>query len=122
MAQRGVRWLSRFGGLAVLIVTLTGFFPALSTAQLVFTEFPIPTPGSGSSAITRGPDGNVWFVEEGGNKIGRITPGGTIAEFNVPTVPGTPVAIATGPDGNLWFTEYNGNKIGRITPAGGITE
>jgi virginiamycin B lyase len=25
------------------------------------------------TAITTGPDGNVWFVEYGGNRIGRVT-------------------------------------------------
>jgi streptogramin lyase len=27
----------------------------------------------------RGPDGNVWFVERNGNKIGRITPEASVA-------------------------------------------
>ena len=57
-----------------------------------------------------------------GNKIGRITPTGTITEFPIPTASSQPVGIAAGPDGNLWFTEYNGDQIGRITPAGTITE
>jgi hypothetical protein len=37
------------------------------------TEFPLPTPNSGPSGITAGPDGALWFSEETGNKIGRIT-------------------------------------------------
>jgi len=36
-------------------------------------EFPIPTPGSQPVDITAGPDGNLWFAEQNGNKIGRIT-------------------------------------------------
>ena len=28
------------------------------------------------AGITAGPDGNIWFTEENGNRIGRITPGG----------------------------------------------
>ncbi len=50
-----------------------------------------------------GPDGNLWFAEYEINKIGRITPGGTITEFLLPTAPAYPLNIATGPDGNLWF-------------------
>ena len=37
-----------------------------------------------------GPDGNVWFTESIGNKIGRITPAGVITEFTIPTRPPTP--------------------------------
>jgi virginiamycin B lyase len=57
-----------------------------------------------------------------GNKIGRITPQGTITEFLVPTADSNPWLITAGPDGNLWFTESYINHIGRITPQGTITE
>jgi streptogramin lyase len=86
------------------------------------TEFAIPTGSSQSYAITAGPDGNLWFAEVHGNKIGRITPTGTVTEFAVPTGGGGPGGITAGPDGNVWFTELGGTKIGKITPAGAITE
>lgn len=73
--------------------------------------------------VTTGPDGNVWFVEEFGNRIGRITPAGTITEFtNGITANAGLVDITAGPDGNLWFTENSANQIGRITTAGVVTE
>jgi virginiamycin B lyase len=72
--------------------------------------------------ITSGPDGNLWFTEAGGNKIGRITTGGSFTEFTVPTGVSDPFGITSGPDGNLWFTEAGGNKIGRITTGGSVTE
>jgi sugar lactone lactonase YvrE len=72
--------------------------------------------------IAAGPEGNLWFTEEQGNRIGRITPTGTITEFPIPTAGSEPVAIVTGSDGNLWFAEQDSVKIGRITPAGTITE
>jgi hypothetical protein len=82
----------------------------------------LPTPKSDLRAITAGPDGNLWFTESLLEKIGRITPGGTITEFRLPT-PGSQLgAITAGPDGNLWFTESSGDKIGRITPGGSISE
>src|SRR3954470_10573964 len=85
-------------------------------AQTV-TEFPIPTPGSQPWEITSGPDGNLWFTEQAGNKIGRITPSGSVTDF--PVSPGSrPTGITTGPDGALWFTELFGGRIGRITTAG----
>jgi streptogramin lyase len=74
------------------------------------------------AGITAGPDGNVWFTEESGNRIGRITPSGTITEFPIPTAESEPVAIVTGADGNLWFAEQDSTKLGRITPTGTITE
>jgi virginiamycin B lyase len=36
-------------------------------------EFPLPTT-CGAGDIAAGPDGNLWFTEEGGNRIGRIVP------------------------------------------------
>src|SRR5207244_7837169 len=72
--------------------------------------------------ITEGVDGNVWFAEQNGNNIGRITPAGAITEFPVPTANSKPVFITPGSDGNLWFTELSGNNIGRIKPSGVIKE
>ena len=85
------------------------------------TEFAIPS-GYNASRITKGPDGNLWFTENFGNKIGRITPSGTITEFPIPTPGSYPFGITTGADGNIWFAEELGNKIGRITPSGAISE
>lgn len=87
-------------------------------------EFTIPTTDSGPADITWGPDGNVWFTENGvdGNKIGRMTPAGVFTEFPLPTPDCGPEGITAGPDGNVWFTELRGNKIGRITPGGVVTE
>jgi streptogramin lyase len=68
------------------------------------------------TAITAGPDGNVWFTEStsGSNKIGRITPSGTVTEFATPSSSSAPWGITTGPDGNIWFTENSSGKIGTL--------
>jgi virginiamycin B lyase len=95
--------------------------PQAVAAQTI-TEFSIPTSGSQPFDITSGPDGALWFVEQGGNKIGRITTAGSITEFSVPTPGSGPSGITAGPDGALWFTELFGGKIGRITTSGTITE
>ena len=57
---------------------------------------------------------HLWFTEEYGNKIGRITPAGTVSEFWVPPEGYQPESIVVGPDGNLWFSEYLGYGIVRI--------
>lgn len=85
-------------------------------------EYPVPTFSSGASGITAGPDGNLWFTELYGNKIGRITVSGIITEYPIPTSSSGASGITKGPDGNLWFAESLSNKIGRITPNGNITE
>src|SRR5690348_1749904 len=77
-------------------------------------EYPIPTANSGSSNITVGPDGNFWFTETNGNKIGQVTTDGVFNEFPLPTVNSQPYGIALGPDFNVWFTEQGANKIGNI--------
>jgi streptogramin lyase len=85
-------------------------------------EFALPTSQSSPAYIAAGSDGNLWFTEFNGDKIGRITPSDTITEFPLPTAGADPAGIAAGPDGALWFTEFNGDKIGRITPSGTLTE
>ena len=44
-------------------------------------EFPIAV-GNGRQAMTLGPDGNVWFVDTGANRIVRVTPGGTMTPYS----------------------------------------
>ena len=79
--------------------------------------------GAKITDIAKGPDGNLWFTENGTDRIGRITPYGVVTEFSVGITPGArPTGITAGPDGNMWFTEYAGNRIGRITPLGVVTE
>jgi streptogramin lyase len=82
-------------------------------------EYPL-APGHGPSAITLGPDGNLWFVGPS-NFIGKITTSGAITEYTLPenSFPG---GITAGSDGNLWFTDASTNKIGKITTSGVITE
>ena len=101
---------------------------AASTAT---TPRPAPAMSGGSypGAITAGPDGNLWFTEHIGNRVGRITPRGAVTEFRVgPTTAFGPGDIAAGPDGNLWFTSSGAGptgppsgRIGRITPTGVVT-
>jgi streptogramin lyase len=109
-----------FVGSVLFAVAAIG--PRAQAAEGDITEFVIPTPGSVPDGITAAPDGNLWFTERLGNKIGRITPAGVFTEFPVPTPDSEPLALVVAPDGNVWFTEFKGNKIGRITPSGVVTE
>jgi virginiamycin B lyase len=114
--------------LLVVFVLLAAVGVANRTLAQTISEFPIPTPGSAPAGITAGPDGALWFTEEGyptdpnNENIGRITTAGAITEFLPPSYYHTgPNSITTGPDGALWFTENGFNQIGRITTAGVIT-
>jgi streptogramin lyase len=83
-------------------------------------EYPLPS-GSSPYAITTGPDGRLWFVDRGTNKIGKITPTGYVTEYALPSG-SAPCAITRGPDENLWFTNCGTGKIGKITTTGIVTE
>lgn len=119
---------------------------SLDPSTAAVREWPVSNGQQFLRYMADGPDGAVWFTQEGScldtrcsdftdGKIGRITSDGQLTEYKVPTANGHPWGITHGPDGNLWFTEIGdnlhstqhkhlieGNKIGRITPQGVITE
>ena len=48
----------------------------------VITEFGRLSPGGFSRGIAAGPDGNLWFTDQGTTKaVGMITTAGAISEF-----------------------------------------
>jgi virginiamycin B lyase len=104
-----------------LTIGLFGLLLVPSVASAI-DEFPVgPKPGG----ITTGPDGALWFTEEGDNAnagIGRLTTSGVYTRYPIAGSGIVPDKITTGPDGALWFTEFGGNRIGRIDTAGNITE
>ncbi|HKD20251.1 MAG TPA: hypothetical protein VKG23_20550 [Thermoanaerobaculia bacterium] len=94
----------------------------MTTAGAV-SQYTAPTSNTFASVfsgITTGPDGNLWFTETSANRIGRITPDGTITEYPL-SAGASPQAIVAGPDGALWFTEETAGKIGRMTTDGTLT-
>src|SRR5215467_11039189 len=66
-------------GLLILALAGGGTWFLTHRAGLI-TEFSIPTAKSIPFGITVGPDGNLWFTESNANRIGRISPAGTITE------------------------------------------
>jgi virginiamycin B lyase len=99
------------GFCALLIAAMLRAAPV--AAAPCVTEYPVTaTPFS----VTAGPDGKVWFTQEGA--IGRLDPAApdVPSYFPLPTPGAVPYGIVSAPDGNLWFTEPEQNLIGRITP------
>jgi streptogramin lyase len=96
------------------------------------TYYPLPRIASNPVDITTGPDGALWFTEQGGtdpvsgeptpNRIGRMTTAGALTDFVVPWADNGPHGIVSGPDGALWFTDFQNNAIGRITVDGTFSE
>jgi RHS repeat-associated protein len=115
---------------------------------------PYPECGDGNPAteawlhnpqkIDIGPDGTIYIVDSGLNRVRRITPDGIISTFagsgehyvnndgslgdNGDGGPAllakfeAPIGVAVGPDGSVYVTEAQGNRaVRRITPEGMIT-
>src|SRR5580692_10918608 len=95
---------------ALAVVLLAAMFSCMVAIAVEtdgrFVEFPLPHPASGPTTIAIAPDGNLWFTEGAGNRIGRMRPDGTgLREFDLPHVGSQPRIIAVGADKNVWFTE-----------------
>ncbi len=92
---------------------------------IAVTEFPLPVPGSSPLGIATGSDGNVWFTEVTGSRVGRVTPAGNVTDFSTGagvSLGGRKWDIAAGPDGNLWYTDEMNNVVGRMTPPASAVE
>lgn len=100
-----------------------------------FKEYVVPGRG-GTSAVTVGPDGAVWFsLANQDIWMGRLDPAtGAFKEYRIPHVninnnpPGTnaPSYLIAGPGGNIWFSinnsNTNGEYVGYVTPQGAVHE
>jgi len=110
-------WSAFVRTLILSVLSLLG----VASTQAQVTEFDIPTAASNPFGIISGPDGNIWFTEYLGDRIGRSTTTGSITEFAFSAAFG-PAGLTNGPDGNIWVCGYNSDKIARVTTAGVITE
>jgi virginiamycin B lyase len=74
--------------------------------------YPVSLP----SQVISDNNGNVYFVEHGGNRISKISSNGLLTEFDIPTGPlATVVYIAVSSDASkIWFTEWASNRIGYL--------
>jgi streptogramin lyase len=98
---------------------IVSFAASSCTSTCNFVSTTVPTANAGVKFLTLGRDGNVWFTEYNGNKIGIFytTPHSPqIVELTLPTTGAGPEGIALGPDGNIYFTEFLAGKIGVVAP------
>jgi streptogramin lyase len=103
----------------------------------VLAQLDVPCSCSHPKGIALGDDGSVWFTEEAGNRIGRITiddgpfeaAGMHIAHYAIPSAvrvapPGLPEISTSSPHsvavdelGRVWFSEEETSKLGFLDPA-----
>ncbi|WP_418062022.1 hypothetical protein [Pimelobacter simplex] len=82
--------------------------------------FPVPTSSAGLERITTAPDGSMWFVEGGQNKVGRITTAGAITEFTLPAQTSddsTVMDLEVDSSGRVWVVWDSGWRITRFHPS-----
>lgn len=91
-----------------------------------YTTFDVGPGAYYAGGIAPGPDGNMWFTNNGNYSLNVITSKGKITSFPVPTSPSLTSGpglfeVAAGPDGNMWFTGFFANYIGKVTPSGVVS-
>lgn len=103
--------------------------PAARPAQLphAIAEFAIGRSGNAAPfTMVPGPDGSMWFSEEGAGAVGRIGPHGKIRQYRLPTLNSDPQGLFVDRDGSVYVAEHGGPYLGthvaRILPGGRITE
>ena len=65
-------------------------------------------------AIAGLPDGILWFTDQGGGKVDKITTSGAITEYKVTPKYKWLGGIVLGPDGHVWFTAAGLNQVMKI--------
>lgn len=106
---------------------------AMTTGGKV-TAYTNPSTQLDTCSLVKGPDGNVWYVDQMGNDIGKITPAGKVTEYSGPAINVSlngwggrpyPADIIVRPGGDLWF--FNDlpsatESVGKITTSGTVTD
>lgn len=77
------------------------------SASAAVQDFPVPTPDSGLTDLATGKDGSLWFSEQKGYKVGRITTSGQISEWTIPRddpddTDFGPEELTVAQDGRVW--------------------
>ena len=91
----------------------------------VITEYDIPTPDSGPTAIVPGivaGQAVMYFTESRAGKIGRITAAGRITEYAIPTLNSGPADIVADNFAGVWFSERLAGKLAWLSEDGEFRE
>jgi streptogramin lyase len=73
-------------------------------------------------AITAGPDGNMWYLDQTNDAVVKTTPTlKVLASYPLSGLNSNQIGITVGPDGNIWLAENAANLIAKVTLNGSIT-
>jgi streptogramin lyase len=116
--------------MSLLIVgSSTSTYPAISTRSFVtysfsnltqtsgykIIQYPLPNGSSEPWWIATDRSGNVWFVEQGSNQLGKLNPSTRVmTEYSIPTQNSTVISVAADYSGNVWIAELSANKLGEL--------
>jgi|GEM_PF-2615979 len=85
-----------------------------------------PTIKPQADVVRVGPDGQLWFTQDDGARIGRMTTAGTFSFLPLTEDAARKVigarGLTRGPDGAMWVTRYPGATITRIAADGTTTD
>jgi virginiamycin B lyase len=84
------------------------------------SSFDIPTQGSSPGDVAVDANGDVWFLEFRGNKVGRFSKG-RFEEYAVGETNAGLTGLATAADGSVWFGMLRKGSLGQIRD-GKLTE
>ena len=87
------------------------------------TFFSISNNAFQPTAVTMGPNNEIWFAEWAGPNVGYVTTNGTVKEFSAGFGSNSNTfGIAYGSDGRIWFCDPQNTRIGAInTDGSGLT-
>jgi len=133
--QTPIQLPSGFGQALFLAFDQQGrvWFPMPMTSSLgmynpstkTFSQWTVPTLGSGPWGVAVDSLGTVWFTEHFGNKIGSFNPTThTFHEIATPATNSVPYGITVDSSNNVWFAENSDAValIGEYTNAGVLKE
>ncbi len=105
----------------VVAALLACGLPSANTAaplgEVAYSTLPHAT-----SNLVSGPDGNLWFIDTTNDRLGRITPGGSVTYISMPSAGPGLTGLTVGADGNLWTIEDALHQLARVTPEGQVDE
>jgi len=108
VAPNGDAWYTAAGGIGRVTPTGVPTWYSLEKA-------------AGPTYIRLGPNGAMWFVEAGLDKVGRISADGTISEFSGSPLLGDLNALGFDANGNMWIAGTNSHYVARMRQNGDLT-
>ena len=110
------------GGTVFVTELMAGKLAKLDSKRRIVQEMPTASPLSWPTGLDLDRKGNLWFAMTRANRIGRLSPDGSVQEYAVPTQDARPTGLKVDPDGNVWFAEHDKSKLGCLRSDGTFVE